>query len=377
MAKVQVTKTWTVTPNIRNTFVSLVDTMGWWLYQNKFAMKTAGWTVKFSSDGVTGPSGAGDTTDRWASAANCQVRATIAAAAQSWIVLVNADGVQMLFTYQGASADIARISMSQGGLFTLAGTTTQQPTATDECVFLSATSIITATASADRVMSIGCTTEQWWSACFRAGVVTMYASIEKIDSACDTIVLAKPYVVVSCTNLTCNTGGDNFAPTGTSVTSTHDGHSPAGATNYRGPTTRVVTSGTNRQIRVGGGARAAPSGPVTYAGCYGPGNYGSISNANNGNTVVTPPALNNGNIPVLTIDWFGEKTSLMDGYLGSPIDFWYGHTGNISLPATGDMIAALAPGDTQATALRTNWLVAIGSGIIRPWLNVAASLTTT
>lgn len=373
MAKVKVTKTWTITPNVRNAYVSLVSMMGWWLYQNKLAMTTAGWTVVFSCDGTTGPTNSSDTTDRWASSANCQTRATSAAAAQSWIVLANADGVQVLFAFQGASDDICRVSMSQGALFTLAGTTTNQPTATDELIITNGTTVINATTSADRVMSIGCTTESWWSACFRAGAITLYLSVDKIDSACDTTTLAKPYVGAKLTNI----------QTGVSVGSPLGGHSSGFAqtsASWFGVATRVVTVGTNRIIRVGGGCRCAPMVPGA-SGLQqlsaGPGDYSAWAAMPNGYTVATTPALNGGGVPVLTIDWFGEKSTNCDGYLGSPIDWWYAHTAGASFPTTADMIAALAVADTQSSSLRSNWLVCIGSAVIRPWLNAAATLQIT
>lgn len=141
-------KTWVISPNNRIAFVSLIDTMGKYLFGVKAFLKTNGYTVKGSCDGTTGSM---DSTDRWASGANVATRATIAGAAQSWVVLTDGNGCDILLTYQGASDDIARISFSPGGLMVAAGTPAQQPTATDEQVIASATSLILATASADRL----------------------------------------------------------------------------------------------------------------------------------------------------------------------------------------------------------------------------------
>jgi hypothetical protein len=381
MAKVQVTKAWTVSPNVRLTpFVSLQATIGWWLYENKTRLLAAGWTIKWTCDGATGPGGAGDTVDRWASAANCQVLGAASGDAQSWAVLQNADGVQLLFTLQGASYDIARVSMSQGGLFVPQSytnpTNTYQPTATDEIIATLGTSVIGATASADRVMSIGCTNKDWWCSCYRAGAITLYLACNQVDSACDLVVFAKPYVVAKLTDMTANGGGGFNAPFATAVSAPNNNY-VYGTAGHRGVLTRVITSGLPRNLRVGGGMRAAPTGvgdnPMTRT--FPPGEFYDASVQ--GHSLTTPPALNNGTIPVFTIDWFGAKEANMDGYLGSPIDWWYAHTSSYALPATGDMIAALAPGDTQATALRSNWLVALGAGVIRPWLNAAANLEIT
>jgi hypothetical protein len=378
MAKVQVTKTWTITPNVRLTpFVSLNATMGWWLYQNKLAMLTAGWTLVGTSNGVTAAfDGAGG--DRWTSAAvGPLTRGAAAANPQSWAIMQNADGVQVLFAYQGATDDIARISMSQGGLFVLAGTTTHQPTATDEVIASTAATVINATASADRVMSIGCTTEQWYCATFRSGAIVQYMSVDKVDSACDLVTLARPYVISRLTSML----ADVFNIEKSINTSVG---SPAaafvyGAASFVGIATRVVTGGTGRIILVGGGARCAPNGGNLInqsCGACGPGTSGALG-SQSGGTNTTQPALNGGNIPVFTIDWFGQKAANVDGYFGSPIDWWYGHTNVTTIPALQDMIAALAPGDTQASALRSNWLVCFGSGVIRPWLNAAATLQIT
>ena len=141
-------KTWVISPNNRITFVSLLDTMARYLFGVKAFLKLNGYTVRGSSDGVTG---AMDLVDRWTTFANVTTRATAAAAVQSWIVLRDGNGVDILLTYQGASDDIARISFSPGQLFVAAGTPTHQPTATDEQVVSSAVSLINATASVDRL----------------------------------------------------------------------------------------------------------------------------------------------------------------------------------------------------------------------------------
>lgn len=382
MAKVQVTKTWSVSPNIRLTpFVSLNATMGWWLYENKARLLACGWTLMGTSDGA-GASFGGP--DLWSSASvGPLMRGLTAASPQSWAVLENADGLQLLFTYQGAGVapvgdDICRISMSQAGLFILGGGgATHQPTATDEVIITHETSVINATASADRVMSLGCTDKDWWNATYRAGSIVLYLSCNEVDSACDLVTLAVPYAVSKLNNMTADGSGPGSNVTQrTSIGGYGSGDPAQSATAFLGVATRVVTSGVPRIIRVGGGARTVPTATAFYVGAVGP-----ASNINSqstlGHTLSTPPALNNGTIPVLTIDWFGEYAAGMDGYLGSPIDWWYGHTSLYYLPNLGDMIAALAPGDTQATPLRSNWLVALGAGVIRPWLNAAATLQVT
>lgn len=142
------TKTWTITPNNRISYVSLNDTMARYLFGVKQFLKANGYTVRGSSDGTTG---AMDLVDRWITSANVTTRGAAAGNAQSWIILRDGAGVDILLTYQGASDDIARISFSPGQLFIVAAPPQNQPTATDEQVVSSAVSLISATASGDRL----------------------------------------------------------------------------------------------------------------------------------------------------------------------------------------------------------------------------------
>lgn len=150
------TRTWnqkltTGTPGARITFVSLIDTMQNYMFGVKTFLLANGWSVLWSASAGTGPANSADHTDRIASAATFSPRATIAGASQGWFVLTDGNGGQLLVTYQGASDDICRISYSPGALFTLAGTTNQQPTATDENIIMATVTVVGATASADRV----------------------------------------------------------------------------------------------------------------------------------------------------------------------------------------------------------------------------------
>ncbi len=142
-------KTWSFSlNNATGAFVSLVDTVSQVLYGMKnFLVATMGSTVWGSCDGTTG-----DNTDRWASKANVVTRGASTAAANSWCVFTWSGG-QVCLSYVGATDDIARMSFSFGSKFTLAGTPTNTPTATDEVVFF-ATSLINATATLQRVWSV-------------------------------------------------------------------------------------------------------------------------------------------------------------------------------------------------------------------------------
>jgi hypothetical protein len=143
-----VVKTWVISPNNRITFVSLTDTMANYLFGVKEFLKTNGYTVRGSSDGSAA---ALDLADRWITSANVTTRGTVAAAPQSWIVLRDGNGADILLTYQGTAAEIARISFSPGQLFVIAGTPTHQPTATDEQVVTSASELINTNTNTDRI----------------------------------------------------------------------------------------------------------------------------------------------------------------------------------------------------------------------------------
>jgi hypothetical protein len=143
-------KTWTITPNNRIAFVSLNDTMSKYLFGVKAFLKAHGYTVAGSSNGSTGgTAGAPDGVDRWTTSANATTRGAAAGNAQSWVILTDGSGVQILITYQGGSDDIARLSFSPTAAFSVAATTQNQPTAADEQVFSTLT-LINSTANLDR-----------------------------------------------------------------------------------------------------------------------------------------------------------------------------------------------------------------------------------
>jgi len=145
-------KTWTVSANNRIPFVTLNDTMSKYLFGVKEFLKTNGYTIAGSSNGTTGGTpGTPDGVDRWITSANVTTQGANAASAQSWVILTDGNGVQILLTYQGAAAQNARFSFSPGALFVVAATSQNQPTATDEQVFSPATNdVINSTGSLDR-----------------------------------------------------------------------------------------------------------------------------------------------------------------------------------------------------------------------------------
>jgi hypothetical protein len=171
MAMPTAVKSWAagLLPNQRITFVSLLTTLGTYITGIANQLISRGYTCVGSSNGVTA---AMDGVNRCTTPSGFAVRAANTTTAQSWIVI--SDGVtQTLFTFTGASDDIARISFSPGSLFVVAGTATFAPTATDEQVFISTVSLIGATASSDRVFTVwvDSTHRLWRAAIFRASIV--------------------------------------------------------------------------------------------------------------------------------------------------------------------------------------------------------------
>jgi hypothetical protein len=129
MAAPTLTKTWTITMNNRITFVSIADTVARYLFGMKAFLKTAGYTVKGSCDGTTG---AMDAVDRWATSANAQTHATAVTTAMSWVVLTDANGVDiMIANWNATSTDQAYLAMSPSGVMAVGSPANSQPTATD------------------------------------------------------------------------------------------------------------------------------------------------------------------------------------------------------------------------------------------------------
>lgn len=187
MALPTATRAYTFSVNNRISYVSLNDTVARYLYGIKnFLVATMAYTVKYTCDGTTGPTSGSDHTDRWASQANVTTRGANSTTAQSFCVLTDANGVDILLAYQGASDDIFRVAFSSSGIYLPAGTANQQPTATDESTCSSLATMIGSVASADRVWHIMAATDKKSFRVFitRAGnVVGVAFGVETVVSA--------------------------------------------------------------------------------------------------------------------------------------------------------------------------------------------------
>lgn len=107
-----------------------------------------GMTRVGSSNGTTG---AFDGVNRWSSTA--ATRGATTTTAQSWDLVQHANGSQTLIYYTGTTDDIAGIASSPGGLYTLAGTPTFKPTASDECLGSTGVSLV-GVGSGNRVANV-------------------------------------------------------------------------------------------------------------------------------------------------------------------------------------------------------------------------------
>lgn len=213
--------TWSFGTNNRIPYVSLNDLSAKLFFGIKnFLVAGMGWTVKYTCDGTTGPTSSTDHTDRLSSAANCTTQGATPTAAQSFAVLTNGvTGEDFLFAFQGASADTFKLSMSAGGLFLPAGTANQQPTATDETIFLpNTTSWVGATTSGDRMWHIMATTNKTSFRVFtyRASAMIYAFGAESVRSAVTAVIWTPPTVAWATNTSTPNTasGGHALASAG-------------------------------------------------------------------------------------------------------------------------------------------------------------------
>jgi hypothetical protein len=359
---VQLIKAWSINPNVRNAYITMLDMGGWFIYENHAFLKTKGWTVVGTSDGLTaafdGPA------DRLASKANCQVIAAIVGAPQSWSLLENTDGVQLLITYQGSSSDRIRISYSPGGLFVVNSPATHQPTATDEMVVSTGNTVVDPTVGLDRVMTIWASNDSkhWMVALYRNGTTITNIGVERVtDITGATGVFAVPYVGYRWNNYTMASsaattilGGPMHNPTPVAF----------GAATFFGCGARVFTGAAFRTTRISAGNIFLSATPDGFNR-----SFGAFFNDS--------PALQGGlEHALVTPFWNGESVVNLEGFVAAPIDFYYSYTSSLTAsPAFGTFYPGWEPGDTPGvTSPRTNWLIAFGPAMVRPWRDAAPTL---
>lgn len=313
-------KTWTIAACNRITFSSLNDTMATFLYGVATFLVAHGYAVKGSCDGTTG---AMDGVNRWATKANAVTRGAASGNAQSWIALTDASGCNVLIAYQGASDDVARVSFSPAGLFVAAGTPANQPTATDEQVIVTGTTLINATASADRLWSawVSSDSKMFRVAIARSGVfvggvwgVELYSSIAVSPAVTNPAVFGWFQGVASLNVIT--------------------SWNAVYAANSRGGVGKVAVSSVGINITIGGTAESV--GAVAIAG-------------------ITPELQGSGG-PIIQSLGLASGTAGARGKLGNRIDAWFSNdTQADGAVTTGkDFILLTGSGST-------------GQGLLLPW----------
>lgn len=328
MALPTVTQNWSYASiNQRITpFVSLNDTMAQLIFGMKTKLLAAGYTLKYTCDGTTGPTSSSDHTDRLSDKTKCTTRFNGTAGAQSFWVITDGNGVDILCTYDGATDDVCLIAMSPGGLYVPAGTANQKPTATDECIITQSQTIIQATASADRVWHLWTTVDKkmWRMQVWRQSVGVLFG-VEKLTSS-----VQSPATFLPATWGFFYDQNGGFANFNNTTGSVNMGYSTSG-----GGIARVHTS-VDVNISVGGSVRAYLGATLAPFGVEKPDLQG-----NGGGELIVPVGC-------------ASNTANGRGELGTRIDWWGAWTNSNLVPAAGDTFGNLT-------------LVAAGSGVIWPW----------
>ena len=376
MFSAKLVRDWTnkIHPNLRYTYDSVINTAGWWIYENTQRLSDE-WSRVWECDGTTGPANAGDNTQRLTSIAACATRATGTTTAQSWGLYENSDGVQLLISHTGSADGVIRIAYSPGGNYALQGTATYPPTASDEVIISNGNSIVASTASLDRAMTIWCHDKDWRCAVWRNGSLVRLVYLVEVEPLTANTVfgpLAPGYPAYVGGHATSAARGQSSQITGGIVTGT-----AIGATNDVYPRARVFTNGAGRNIKVGGGEIPIPGNSSIIAYASTPGNQtgpaGSMA------------ALQGNKTPLVPIFWGGHGAANSDGYLGVPRDWRLGLIASLTLPATNDFFDGYDPDDQPGVsggsdgsgAPRTNWWAAIdGPCCVWPWRDVASSIDT-
>lgn len=265
----------------------------------RYWIDTLGWTVKYTCNGTTGPTSAGDHTDRLTTQASCTTRATVAAAAQSFGVATDGAGVDHLLTYLGATDDTFTYTASPGGLFTPAATSTNEPTATDAVIVMAGLSLVGGGAG-DRVTSMAGSIDKknfrLWV--YTGGVLAREFWIERCASTViGSLAWTDPLVVG---NMGAQAGTAAFGTAGNNVI----GASNGGA---QGSTGNAYARIANQIAVVNGGAEL----------------YNGSTRVNQGvNNFLTANCELNGGGPIVPTV-FASTTTFVEGKLGNRVDSWF------------------------------------------------------
>lgn len=295
----------------------------------QFVKSTVGMTIKGSCSAGTG---AMDGVDRWVASTDVTPRNNGAAGSQAWVVWTDGNGADICLSYNSGADEIFRFAFSPGGLYVVAGTANQQPTATDECSiwFTTSQSQINSTASADRVWHMWGSSDKKVFRCVlhRTGTIACHWGVEQLTSSVLSPATFSPamwgFAWPAAIRFSSGNGGIMSGPNG----SPSNGGGIARITNSV-PTTKNIT--------VGGGGEQ----------------FGNIGGSS-GNVYGTErPALQGtmGHliVPITCV----SATTAAEGELGARIDWWAALTNSLNTPLDGEMYGGGA-------------LVALGA-TLHPW----------
>lgn len=304
-----------------------------------------GWTCKGSCDGTTG---AMDGVNRITDGTKFRTRFSGSAGAQSWVVLTDGDGADLVWSYNSAADDRVNFWWSPGGHAAAAATPNQEPTATDQdriSAFFTTTfiSLISSVASGDRLVSIWTTADRknFRLAIARAGTFTTCCGKESYTPA------------TLGAGVTLHPGYAHIFP--------GDGFTASAGTGWRGVVgnTSSVNVGQTDQFRCrgyrvdGGGALLDLARYTTFYG-----NSGPVANPGLDFCVgnVQSPLQGSASYPLRRLG-LASATSGHEGNVGKMRDWYFGHV-------SGTIGSGVTYGPLQ-------WIVVNGPtngvGFIWPW----------
>lgn len=296
----------------RVVYSSLVQVMRETMFLIKNHLKTVGYTVKGSCNGVTG---AMDGVDRWAVATDAGTRFNGTGGAQSWIVLRSTDNHDILFAYNSSVDDIYKIAVSFQGDYVAAGTPANQPTSANEqalnTYFTTAAqaSVINPGTSGDRIVSVWARTDGkgFRFAVARTGAWVSCGWVEKHNL----VSAIAPSVTVSEAN-----GG--FIGTLTTLAAANLTSAAAGAASSTQAihTVARVSLGTNlATCALSTECQGIVSGPAASDNgqAYAPELYGGVEYLMKRLGVVSTLASARGKLSNMRDFWIGRSSGIVDG----------------------------------------------------------------
>lgn len=337
--------TWRFQLQTRVTYTSVLQVTGDCIYTIITRLINEGWTCKGSCDGTTG---AMDGVNRITAGNKFQTRFSGAAGAQSWIVLTDGDGADIVWSFNSAADDRVNFWWSPGGHAVAAGTPAQEPTATDQMrtftVWTTAfVSMVGTATSGDRLVSVWTTADK---KNFRVAIARANAWVICYGKETYTPATLGAGITLHPGYIFCFPG-DSF----TSVT----GQAYRGMLGYAfGASSTAPDQFMTRGYRTDGAGAALEL--ARYTLCAGIASSLNVS-PDLGTLMNTQPILQGGASYILRRMGLVSQTSGHEGFVGKMKDWYFGH-----------LAATIGSGATYGTL---NWIVMNGvlngGGFIWPW----------